>query len=161
MSDYDDELTATLFQFTRDVQTNSALQEELIQYFTERYKHAMVALEFAEAKGYAVDSRAQEALIQLLTLEKNQLEAIDRYPERAYHFEDANANEVMEVVSTYQSKSMELGFLWGEEYLAVLFTNPPNSLVARALEMYNDAENDRKEEEEREARSYRRRRDID
>lgn len=159
MSSYYAESKATIHTFIRDVQTNPTLQEELIQYFTERYRHATAAVEFAELKGYEVGYSNKDALIDLLILEKNQLEFIDRYPERADHFEDTNANEVMEAIRIYQSKSMNLGFFGEDEYLGMLFTNPPNSLVEKALEMYNDAEDDRMREEEREEWSYRRSRD--
>ena len=81
MSSYDDELKANIHKFIRDVQTNSALQEELIQYFKERFTHAIVVLEFADVKGYKVNIIGQEALTQWLTLEKEQLEFFDRHPE--------------------------------------------------------------------------------
>lgn len=64
MSSYDDELKANIHKFIRDVQTNSALQEELIQYFKERFTHAIVVLEFADVKGYKVNIIGQEALTQ-------------------------------------------------------------------------------------------------
>lgn len=131
---------ANVHKFVRDVQTNPALQQELIAYFNKH--HAVIdifVLEFALAKGYDVGlSSETESLTKLLEQEVRLLYILGDSPKQTQYYGYSEA-EIAQLIKQFEQKQKELE-VSESDLLPMLFINLSDLYVENVINAIDQLE---------------------